>query len=126
MNLLNSNEFVNSRLESIKIDIDLDEIELKFYWPNFKVVNVSLKGILYCEFKPDFTEEPPWLCIDFMHDEISSLNDITEELLFKKESKIYEQLNYPIFRFCTGSADFYLNVIHQNFNAHEELFNVDK
>lgn len=122
MNRLDRDDFINSSLEKISIDIELDTIELEFYWPKIKSAKVALEGILYFEFKPDFTEEPPWLCLDFAHDEILSLNDITEELLFRKEAPIYEQLNFPIFRLCTGSADFALKVICQSISINETKF----
>jgi hypothetical protein len=101
-------------IDKIDLNIESNTLSIQFYWPNLKGEVLKLEGILSLHYQPDFTDEPPWICLDFSIEEINNIDELKQsEVLWKKGSPALKELNFPIYRVMSYSGDYNLVVVCQ-------------
>ncbi|MGF1866768.1 hypothetical protein L4D15_16175 [Enterovibrio norvegicus] len=106
--------FKRSSVYQVAIDIEANTVEIGFSWYPDKTESVILIGLLSMSYQPDFTDEPPWMCLDFSVEFIHSMDELEQsEVLWEKGANALKDLSFPIYRFHAGSADFVFSAVCQ-------------
>ncbi|WP_325892798.1 hypothetical protein [Grimontia sp. NTOU-MAR1] len=99
--------FTRSCVYNVAIDIETSTVEIGFSWYPDTTETLRLIGLLSMTYQPDFTDEPPWVCLDFSVELINSMDELDQsEVLWEKGANALKDLSFPLYRFYAGSADF--------------------
>ncbi|WP_197475323.1 hypothetical protein [Grimontia celer] len=106
--------FTRSCVYNVAVDIETSTVEIEFGWYLDKTEGFRLIGLLSITYLPDFTDEPPWACLDFSIELINSMDELDQsEVLWEKGANALKDLSFPLYRLHAGSADFVLFAVCQ-------------
>lgn len=104
--------YKNTDIGKMEFDFNANSLLIEFYWTNGKIKKLHLNGLVSINYRPDYTDKPPWVCLNVDIDEINSIEELKQsELLWVKGSNALKQLNFPIYRVTSESGDYYLKVV---------------
>jgi len=111
--------YKSAQIDKIELDIETNTVEIEFYWPEYKTEKLRLVGLLSMRYRPDFTDEPPWICLNFSIELLNSIDELLQtEVLWKKGSNALNDLAFPIYRVNSGSGDYEFDVVCQAIEVH--------
>ena len=99
-------------LDDLNIDYRAGAISCRFRIPGGEYRNFRFRGLFSVNYLTDFSDEPPWICLEFSVEEINSYSDLDSyQKHWVEGSPILSEIQYPIYKCRMASGDFSLDII---------------